>query len=117
VVYRFYGPLLFANVRFFIERLEYFIAREVHPVFHVILDARAIPEIDVTAAEQLHAYFKQLRERGITVAVAKAHLPLRDAARRLGFGDVISEDTYFQKVADAVSAFENGPDLRMGSGR
>src|SRR5262249_56402417 len=36
VVYRFYGPLVFANVRFFIERLEYFIAREAQPVRHVI---------------------------------------------------------------------------------
>ena len=43
VVYRFYGPLLFANVRFFIERLEHFIARETHPVRQVIIDARSIP--------------------------------------------------------------------------
>ena len=106
VVYRFYGPLVFANVRFFIERLEYFIAREAQPVRHVILDARAITDIDVTAAEQLQSYFQQLRQRGITVAVAKAQLPLREAARHLGLHDAISEGTYFQKLSDAVSAFE-----------
>jgi SulP family sulfate permease len=95
-------------VRFFIERLEYFIARETLPVRHVILDARAIPDIDVTAVEQLHAYFQQLRQRGITLALAKAQLPLREASRQLGFDDVISEGTYYPKLSDAVSAFEVG---------
>src|SRR5262249_1377532 len=38
VVYRFYGPLIFANIRFFVERLEHFIAREPYPVREVILD-------------------------------------------------------------------------------
>ena len=50
VVYRFYGPLIFANVRFFIERLESFIAEEQQPVRQVIVDARAIPSVDITAA-------------------------------------------------------------------
>src|SRR5262245_26232642 len=106
VVYRFYGPLLFANARFFIDRLEYFISREAHPVRHVILDARAITDIDVTAAEQLHNYFEQLRQRGITLALAKAQLPLREAARHLGLDEAIAEGVLFAKLSDAVSAFE-----------
>jgi SulP family sulfate permease len=84
VAYRFYGPLVFANIRFCIERLEYFLSREEAPVREVILDARAIPEIDVTAAEQLRAFVGRLRDRGVTFVVAKAHLPLREAAVRLG---------------------------------
>jgi SulP family sulfate permease len=106
VVYRFYGPLVFANVRFFIERLEHFIAREAHPVQQVIVDARAIPEIDVTAAEQLRTFVKRLRERGIRVLIAKAHLPLREAASRLGLQDALSEENYFPKLSEAVTAYE-----------
>ncbi|HEY1858762.1 MAG TPA: SulP family inorganic anion transporter [Gemmataceae bacterium] len=106
VVYRFYGPLVFANGRFFIERLEYFIGRETQQVRQVIVDARAIPDMDVTAAEQLRSYFQRLRERGITVVVAKAQLPLREAARRLGLKDLVTEETYFAKLSDAVAAFE-----------
>jgi SulP family sulfate permease len=106
VVYRFYGPLVFANVRFFIERLEYFISRETQPVQQVIIDARAIPEIDVTAAEQLHTFAQQLRGRGITLVIAKAHLPFREAAARLGLRDALSEEHYFPKLSDAVTAFE-----------
>jgi SulP family sulfate permease len=105
-VYRFYGPLVFANVRFFIERLEHFIAREAHPVQQVIIDARAIPDIDVTAAEQLQTFVKRLRERGIALVVAKAHLPLRESAMRLGLQDALSEENYFPKLSDAVTTYE-----------
>jgi SulP family sulfate permease len=106
VVYRFYGPLLFANVRFFIERLGYFVAREAQPVRHVIIDARAIPDIDVTAAEQLETYLQQLQARGITITIAKAQLPLREAAQGIGFGAAILGCKYYPKLGDAVAAFE-----------
>jgi SulP family sulfate permease len=106
VVYRFYGPLIFANVRFFIERLEHFMARETQPVRQVIIDARAIPEVDVTAAEQLRDFGVRLRERGIRVVIAKAHLPLRETAAQLGVKDAFAEDNYFAKLSDAVAAYE-----------
>jgi SulP family sulfate permease len=106
VVYRFYGPLVFANVRFFIERVEHFIAREAQPVQQVIIDARAIPEIDVTAAEQLHTFVTRLRERGISLVIAKAQLPLREAATRLGLERALSGENYFPKLSEAVTAFE-----------
>jgi SulP family sulfate permease len=106
VVYRFYGPLIFANVRFLMERLEHFLARESEPVRQVILDARAVPEIDVTAAEQLRTFVTRLRERGIEVVIAEAHLPLREAAIGLGLGDAFAEGSYFPRVTDAVKAFE-----------
>jgi SulP family sulfate permease len=112
VVYRFYGPLVFANIRFFCERLEYFVAREKAPVRQIILDARAIPEIDVTAAEQLHVFLNRLRERGITFVVAKAHLPLREAALRLGLEEWFGEQAHFAQLPDAVAAF-----LKPGSER
>jgi SulP family sulfate permease len=105
VVYRFYGPLVFANVRFFIERLEQFLSHEEAPVRQVILDARAIPEIDVTAAEQFRVFVDRLRERGITFVVAKAHLPLREAAIRLGLQEWFAEQAHFAQLPDAVAAF------------
>ena len=106
VVYRFYGPLIFANVRFFIERLEYFIARASEPVRQIIVDARAIPEVDVTAAEVLRVFAKRMHERGIRMVIAKAHLPLREAALRLGLQDALSGESYYPKLSDAVKAFE-----------
>src|SRR5262249_43819204 len=103
---RFYGPLIFANVRFFIERLDSFIAREEQPVRQVILDARAIPSIDITAAEQLREYVARLRARGIECVVAKSHLPLRETVSAVGAG-MIDEHRHYSQLADAVAAFRN----------
>jgi SulP family sulfate permease len=105
VVYRFYGPLVFANIRFFIERLEHFLSQEKAPVRQVILDARAIPKIDVTAAEELRAFVERLRDRDIGFVVAKAHLPLREAAVRLGLQQWFAEQAHFAQLPDAVAAF------------
>ncbi len=108
IVYRFYGPLIFANVRYFIERLEHFIEQEETPVRAILVDARAIPEIDVTAAEQLKAYIEKLRERGIAFFVAKAHLPLRQAGVEMGLSGLMAEGRYATHIGDAVEAFERG---------
>jgi MFS superfamily sulfate permease-like transporter len=73
---------------------------------NVVIDARAIPEIDVAAAEKLRTFVKRLRERGISVVIAKAHLPLHEAAFRLGMQDALSEENYFPQLSEAVRAYE-----------
>jgi SulP family sulfate permease len=105
VAYRFYGPLIFANVRFFIERIEWFISQEQEPVRQVIIDARAIPSIDITAAEQLREFIARLRERGIEFVVAKAHLPLRQTLESIG--GLLNANWRFSQLADAVDAFQH----------
>ncbi len=112
VVYRFYGPLIFANVRFFIERIEWFIAQEREPVRQVILDARAIPSVDITAAEQIREFVARLQSRGIEFVVAKAHLPLREAVSAVS-GTVFDERRHFSQLADAVGAFQESSDKRQ----
>jgi SulP family sulfate permease len=105
VVYRFYGPLIFANVGYFMERLQGFIDREEHPVQWVIIDARAIPSVDFTAAEKLRPFFQKLRDRGIELALARAHLPLRQVKLNIGMEPIFSEDRIYVRVSDAVRAF------------
>lgn len=104
LVYRFYGPLFFANVGFFMERLQGFIDSAAHPVRQVVVDARAIPSLDYTAAEKLRPFFLRLTERGIELAVAHAHLPLREM--KLSNLDIVPEERRFPRVMDAVAAFE-----------
>jgi SulP family sulfate permease len=105
IVYRFYGPLIFANVRFFIERIELFISHEKEPVREVILDARAIPSIDITATEQLGEFVTKLRARGIEFAIAKAHLPLRETVAAIG--GVLNDCWRFGHISDAITAFKS----------
>lgn len=108
VVYRFYGPLMFANVRYFVERIEEFIAAEESPVRQLILDARAISDIDVTAAGRLREFLPRLQARGIAVVVAKAHLPLREAMVRHGLVHSVPSIRFHEQLADAVEEFRRG---------
>lgn len=109
VAYRFYGPIMFANVRFFIERIEGFITQEREPVRQVIVDARAIPTIDITAAEQLREFIARLHARGIELVVANAHLPLRETLAAVA-GYTLEEGKHFSQLADAITAFRHGSD-------
>jgi len=109
VVYRFYGPLIFANVNYFMERLQGFIDREEHPVRRVIIDARAITSVDFTAMEKLRPFFLKLKDQGIELALARAHLPLREMNLNVGMEPIFSDDEIFGRVSDAVRAFTGQP--------
>ena len=105
VVYRFYGPLVFANVNYFIERLQGFIADPEQPVRRVVIDARAIPSVDFTAREKLKPFFRELKEKGIELAIARAHLPLRELTLESGIEPVFADSEIFVRVSDAVSDY------------
>lgn len=105
VVYRFYGPLIFANVSYFIERLQSFIDDPKEQVRRVVIDARAIPSVDYTARKKLRPFFKKLKEQGLELAIARAHLPLRELSLKSGIEPIFAEDEIFVRVSDAVRDF------------
>jgi SulP family sulfate permease len=105
VVYRFYGPLIFANVNYFIERLQGFIDDPEHPVRRVVIDARAIPSVDYSAQIKLRPFFQKLRDQGLELALARAHLPLRELTLDSGMESTFSKDEVFIRVSDAVKDF------------
>jgi SulP family sulfate permease len=111
VVYRFYGPLIFANVGYFIERLQGFIDQQKQPVRRIVIDARAISSVDFTAMEKLRPFLLKLKEQGIELAIARAHLPLREVNIDTGMEPIFSKDEIFVRVSDAVRGFvEKGGD-------
>jgi SulP family sulfate permease len=106
LAYRFYAPLLFSNAGHFVERVRQLIAASPTPVVWFLLDAQAISDIDVTAAEALHALNEELKEKGISLKVAHANRPLRDTLKRIGFEEEIGEGSFFASVHECVAAFE-----------
>jgi SulP family sulfate permease len=105
VIYRFYGPLIFANVGMFIERLLGFIDQQEAPVRQVVIDAAAMPSIDLTAVEKLRPFLQKLVEQRIEVAVAGALSPLRELKLASELNDLIPDERSFPQVSDAVAAF------------
>src|SRR5436853_1493206 len=89
IAYRFYAPLLFSNAGHFVQRVRQLVAASPNPVRWFLLDAQAITDIDVTAAEALHALREELRQKGIALKIAHANLPLRCILERIGLAEEI----------------------------
>ena len=106
VAYRFYAPLLFCNAGYFVERVRRLIAANPTPVRWFLLDAQAITDIDVTAAESLHSLNEELRQQGIALKVAHANRPLREVLERIGFTRELSSESFFSSVHECVGAFQ-----------
>ena len=111
VVYRFDGPLFFANTPFFIERVRDIVAEAPPDARWLLLNAEAIVQVDTTAVDALRALHAELGARGITMAVARAKGPLRKALEATGLIEQIGRENIFPTVSTGVSAYlERNPD-------
>jgi SulP family sulfate permease len=108
VAYRFYAPLLFPNAAHFVTRVRAIIAASSTPVRWFLLDAQAITDIDVTAAEALHGLYAELRQRGVALKIAHANPPLRKILEKIGFAGEISEESFYPSVHECIAAFKKG---------
>jgi SulP family sulfate permease len=105
VAYRFYAPLLFTNIAHFVQRVREILVAEPN-VRWFLLDAQAVTDIDVTAAESLHALHVELQQKGVALKIAHANRPFRDILERTGLAKEISEDSFFSSVHECVQAFK-----------
>ena len=110
MAYRFYAPLLFPNANHFLERVRRMVADCQPPPRWLLLDAQAITDIDVTAAEMLHCLNAELREHHIDLKIAHANPPLRALLQRTGLAAEIGPESFFNSVHECVAAFQQqGP--------
>jgi SulP family sulfate permease len=105
VVYRFYSPLLFPNASFFAERVRQLVASAPTPVRWLLIDAQAVTDIDVTAAEALQMLQRELRQQGIQLKVAHANLPLRAILEKTGLASEIRPESFYGSVHECVEEF------------
>jgi sulfate permease, SulP family len=78
LVYRFSGPLFFANATRFSAQVERQVLRQGAAVHHVVVDASGITGIDITAIEALITLGASLGRRNIGLTMAEAIGPLRE---------------------------------------
>ena len=106
IAYRFYAPLLFSNASHFVERVRHLVAASSTPVRWFLVDAQAITDIDITAAEALSALNKELHQQGIALKFAHANRPLRLILEWIGFTSEIGRESIFHAVHEAAAAFQ-----------
>jgi MFS superfamily sulfate permease-like transporter len=105
LIYRYDAPLCFANAEHFRSRALAALEAEASAVRWFVLNAEAIVEIDITAADVLLELQNTLRQRGIRLAMARVKQDLYQQLGRAGLVAAIGEESFFPTLPTAVAAF------------
>lgn len=94
VIYRFNGNLFFANI----DRMEGDIEAAIKEDTRVVvIDARGIGSIDITAVDRLVLFEKKLSDRGIRLYITEHESSLNDQIRSLG-GESLLDDGIIRRT-------------------
>jgi sulfate permease, SulP family len=105
IIYRIDAPLFFANARFLHEQVHKLIDAAKAAVRMVVLDCGAMFDLDVTGAETLEELDRELDERGIVLALAEPHAPMRRVLRRSGLLHKLGDENVFATVGESIRAY------------
>lgn len=99
VIYRFSGNLFFANIDRFQQDIENALKQDTK---QIVVDARGIGSIDITAAERLVNMNRNLRKRGIRFYLTEHDGSLNDQLRTLGAESLIEEGAVRRTISLAL---------------
>ncbi len=99
------APLFFANADHFLTQVQELIDAAEPPIEWLLIDAEAIVDIDVTAAEALSTLQRELERKGIVMAIARANHPLQKMLKRAGLTERIGAEHFYPTVRTGVQAF------------
>ncbi len=106
LVYRLYAPLIFANARCVVNRLRELADAADPPLQWIVIDAQAITDMDLTAAQRFANLCLELADSGIEVKIADAPRPFREELAKVGLVDQLGQQQFYVSVKTAVEAFE-----------
>ncbi|MBR1851629.1 MAG: SulP family inorganic anion transporter [Lachnospiraceae bacterium] len=99
VIYRFSGNLFFANIDLFERHIEQALREDTK---RVIVDARGIGSVDVTATERLMLLRNRLQEKGIAFYITEHDGSLNDQLKKLGGERLIEEGVVRRTISLAL---------------
>jgi len=105
VLYRFDGPLFFANAEVFREDVTEAVATSEVPTRWVVLDMESVADIDSTATQMLAELCSDLEQRRVTVVFARLKAHIAAYLDRAGLGVSADPARVYLEVDDAVAAF------------
>jgi len=101
IIYRFGGNLFFANINAFQQDIENAIKDDIK---QIIVDARGIGSIDITAADRLVIMHQKLKKRGISLYITEHGSEVNDQLRSFGMGHLIEEGVVRRTITLALRA-------------
>jgi SulP family sulfate permease len=114
ILYRFSGPLFFANCGQLRNRIESLSQEKDVKLF--VLDASVIFEVDFAACETLIDVHDSLHRRGIQLAVANLRDHVKTTLARGGVVAHLGESAFFPTIDDAIRCRLIGGSSHVGEG-
>jgi high affinity sulfate transporter 1 len=104
VIYRFDGPLFFANATTFRDEVRR-MARADPPPTWILIAAEPITDVDTTASDMLEELDEALNADGISLVFAELKGPVRRKIERYGLTRTIDPGHFYPTIESAVAAF------------
>jgi SulP family sulfate permease len=76
------------------------------PVKWLVIDAQAIHDMDVTAAQRFAELHQELADAGVDVKIADSPRPFLEELAKVGLSEEIGSQDFFVSVKKAAEAFE-----------
>jgi SulP family sulfate permease len=110
VLYRFGAALFYANAGRFAQEVTRVVGPMPSPVLWVVVDAEAMTHVDYSAARVVMELQKSLADAGVVLAFARMPWDAKADFDRHHLTEVIGPGRIFNRLHDAVGAFESvGP--------
>jgi SulP family sulfate permease len=106
MIYRYDSPLFFANAEDFRQRALGAIDDAAAPVRWFVLNAEAVSEVDITAADALEELRQELARRGIELGIARMKEELREDLASTQFLRQVPRDRIFATLPTTVEAYQ-----------
>lgn len=107
VVYLVYAPLWYGNADYVASRVRQIVDSADQPVHALVLDANAMSDIDYTGARTLGRLADGLRQRGVSMGIARSSHLVHHDLKHSGLLQSIGADRLYPTVEDAVAALGN----------
>ena len=108
LVYRFAGQLFYFNVEHFADRVRELIKTATPPVGFFLIDAGAMPDMDLTAVQTLEDLYNELKGQGIILGMCGASGHLRQLLKDMGMTARIGGLLY-NDVSDVIETLRAVP--------
>jgi high affinity sulfate transporter 1 len=104
VIYRFDGPLFFANATTFRDEIRR-MARADPPPTWILIAAEPVTDVDTTAADMLEELDEALNAQGTSLVFAELKDPVRRKIERYGLTRTIDPRHFFPTIEAALTAY------------
>ena len=105
VMFWFGGGLYYANAAFFAEQTRKLVYGSPAPVQWLVVDARAVTEVDFSAGHALLELFQDLRKAGVALALIVVPVRQPGVLERMGLLELIGSNRIFESRYECVQAY------------